>query len=262
MAEQQIRFDDGAAYEKMMGVWSRLVGEEFLDWLALPTGLRCVDIGCGNGAFTELLIERCEPSAVAGVDPSEGQLAFARTRPGTRIAKFQQAGAEELPFADKSFDAAFMALVIFFVPNPTKGLAEMKRVTKAGGTIAAYAWDMLGGGFPLEPLQAELRAMGQKYMLPPSADVSRLPALRTLWEEGGLEAVETRAFTVRRTFANFDEVWSTYMSSPSTGATVAKMAPAEVETLKARVRERLPADAAGRITYAARANAVKSRVPK
>jgi SAM-dependent methyltransferase len=262
VTEPQIRFDDGAAYENLMGVWSRLVGEQFLDWLALPQGLRCIDVGCGNGAFTALLIERCKPAEVAGIDPSEGQLAFARTRPGVGVARFQQGEAESLPFADKSFDAALMALVMFFVPHPAKGLAEMRRVTRPGGTIAAYLWDLPGGGFPVEPLQAELRALGQKYMVPPSADVSRMPVLRNLWLDGGLEAVETREFTVRRTFANFDEVWATYLMSPSTGAAVAKMPPADSAALKARVRERLPVDASGRITYGAFANAVKGRVPK
>ena len=262
MSEQQIRFDDGAAYEKMMGVWSRLVGEQFLDWVGLPQGLRCLDVGCGNGAFTEFLIGRCKPASVVGIDPSEGQLAFARTRSGVGVATFQQGDAEELPFADKFFDAAFMALVIFFVPHPAKGLAEMRRVTRPGGTIAAYAWDMPGGGFPLEPIQAELRALGQKYMVPPSVEVSRLPALRKLWEDGGLEAVEAREITVRRTYASFDEFWTTSLSSPSTGGAIAKLAPPDAEILKARVRERLPADASGRITYASRANAVKGRVPK
>ena len=67
MAAQKIRFDDGAAYERMMGIWSRGVGEDFLDWLNLPKGLKCVDVGCGNGAFTELLVERCRPVEVQGI---------------------------------------------------------------------------------------------------------------------------------------------------------------------------------------------------
>ena len=79
MAERQIRFDDGAAYERMMGNWSRLAGNIFLDWLAPRSGLRWIDIGCGNGAFTELLIERCAPAEVQGIDPSEGA-ARLRTR--------------------------------------------------------------------------------------------------------------------------------------------------------------------------------------
>ena len=93
MVEQSIRFDDGAAYEQMMGIWSRFAGEIFLDWLAPPSGLRWIDIGCGNGAFTELLVERCAPVEVQGIDPSEGQLAFARTRPALRGAEFRQGDA-------------------------------------------------------------------------------------------------------------------------------------------------------------------------
>src|SRR5882672_7389748 len=121
MAEHQIRFDDGAAYERMMGAWSRLAGEIFLDWIAPRPGLRWVDVGCGNGAFTELVVERCAPAEVHGIDPSEGQLKYARARPGTRMAEFRQGDAMALPFPDNLFDLAVMALVIFFVPDPAKG---------------------------------------------------------------------------------------------------------------------------------------------
>src|SRR6266849_6664649 len=146
MAEHQIRFEDGAAYERMMGAWSRLAGEVFLDWLAPPSGLRWIDIGCGSGALSELLVERCAPVEVHGIDPSEAQLAFARARPAARLAQFRQGDAMALPFAANSFDAATMALVIFFVPDPAKGVAEMVRVVGPGGTVATYAWDVLGGG--------------------------------------------------------------------------------------------------------------------
>ena len=112
MAEQTIRFEDGAAYEQMMGIWSRSAGEVFLDWLAPARGLRWIDVGCGNGAFTELLVERCAPAEVQGIDPSDGQLAFARTRLAGRQAQFRQGDAMALPFAASSFDAAAMALVI------------------------------------------------------------------------------------------------------------------------------------------------------
>src|SRR6185437_10612324 len=84
MDEHKIKFEDGAVYERMMGTWSRLAGIAFLDWVALGKGLRWIDVGCGNGAFTELIGERCVPAEVDGVDPSEGQLTFARTRPGSR----------------------------------------------------------------------------------------------------------------------------------------------------------------------------------
>src|SRR5688572_7870242 len=175
MVEQKIRFDDGAAYERWMGIWSRFAGEIFLDWLAPPSGLRWIDIGCGNGAFTELLVERCRPAEVLGIDPSEGQLAFARGRPAARLAKFRQGDAMALPFPDDAFDAAVMALVIFFVPDPAKGVAEMARVVRPGGLVTAYAWDMLAaGGFPYESLQAEMQAMGIAVPQAPSRDASRI----------------------------------------------------------------------------------------
>src|SRR5450631_49393 len=106
MVEQQIRFDDGAAYERMMGAWSRIAGEIFIDWVAPAPGLRWIDVGCGNGAFTELLVERCAPKEVKGVDPSEGQLAFARTRHTARVAEFREGNAMALPFSERAFDAA------------------------------------------------------------------------------------------------------------------------------------------------------------
>ena len=109
MAVQPIRFEDGAAYERMMGIWSRIVGNVFLDWLAPRSGLRWVDIGCGNGAFTEMIVERCAPAEVQGIDPSEGQLAYARTRLPNK-AQFRNGQAMALPYSADSFDVATMAL--------------------------------------------------------------------------------------------------------------------------------------------------------
>src|SRR5882757_1622610 len=185
MAELQIRFEDGAGYERMMGTWSRLTGNIFLDWLAPRSGLRWIDVGCGNGAFSELLAERCSPEEIQGIDPSDAQLAFARGRPSARIAKFQKGDAMALPFAENGFDAAVMALVIFFVPEPARGVAEMVRVVRPGGIVSAYVWDVPGGGLPAAPIQAEMRAMGLKPPLPPSSDASRLESLRDLWMSAG-----------------------------------------------------------------------------
>jgi len=94
-------FTDGAAYERLMGRWSRLVGAIFIDWLAVPPGLRWLDVGCGNGAFTELLIARRAPAGAVAVDPSADQLAYARTRPGAKIAEFHQGDAQALRFGNE-----------------------------------------------------------------------------------------------------------------------------------------------------------------
>jgi SAM-dependent methyltransferase len=168
MSGQQIEFHDGEVYERTMGVWSRLAGDLFLDWLAPNAGLRWLDVGCGTGAFTELLAERCAPSDIQGIDPSESQLAFARTRPGLSGATFLKADAMALPFPNDRFDAAVMALVIFFVPDPAKGVVEMARVVRPGGTVASYAWDRTAGGNPFASMMDEMRSMGVTPPAPPS----------------------------------------------------------------------------------------------
>jgi SAM-dependent methyltransferase len=261
MAEPQIRFDDGAAYERMMGTWSRLAGEIFLDWLAPRAGLKWIDIGCGNGAFTELIVARGAPAEVQGIDPSDGQLAYARTRSGAGKAKFRKGDAMALPFSDGAFDVAIMALVIFFVPEPAKGVAEMMRVVAPGGEIAAYAWDMAGGGFPLQPLQTELQAMGIPPVRPPSSDVSKMDALQRLWKGAGLVDVETRRIDVQRSFVDFDDFWTASTLGSSIAPVVASMAPDDLRRLKDGMRARMKADGAARIVYGAWANAIKGRVP-
>lgn len=263
MTEQpnEIRFNDGAGYEQMMGKWSRLAGDVFLDWLAPSPGLAWVDVGCGNGAFTELVVDRCRPSVVEGVDPSEAQLEFARSRPAARLARFRSGDAMALPFPDKSFDAAVMALVIFFVPQPAKGVAEMVRVVRPGGLVSAYAWHFLGGGFPLEPLQASMRDMGITPLRPPTAEAAEMPAMHAMWTDAGLVDVETRQITVERTFADFEEFWTVAQLGTSSRAVMSTMAPQKLEELKARTAARLPAAADGRVTTSARANAIKGRKP-
>jgi SAM-dependent methyltransferase len=255
-----IRFDDGAAYERAMGLWSRPVGEVFLDWLAPPPGLRWLDVGCGNGAFTELLVQRCAATEAHGVDPSEGQLAFARKRPGARGAQFRQGDAMALPFADGSFDAAAMALAIFFIPEPARGIAEMARVVRRGGLVATYAWDFSGGGFPWAVVQEEVRAIGLTPPLPPSIGAERFDALRDLWSRAGLRDLETRPITVQRRFADTTDFWETIGGTASLRDLLASLPPGELARLKERVEARLSIDESGAVTHTATANAIKGRV--
>jgi hypothetical protein len=119
----------------------------------------------------------------------------------------------------------------------------------------------VGGGFPLEPNRIEMRAMGLTFLSPPSSEASRIEVLRDPWTCAGINAVETREITVQRTFLDFEDFWKISLSAPSMRSVIAATAANDIELLKARVRVRLPADATGRITYSARANAVKGRVP-
>lgn len=259
---QEIRFDDAEAYERYMGKWSQLAGAMFLDWLSLPPGLSWLDVGCGNGAFTEMLIDRCAPALVHGIDPSEEQLAYARTRLGTRTGRFHRGDAAAQPFDDDTFDAAVMPLVIFFVPNPAQGVAEMARVVCPGGCVAAYAWDMCGDGFPYASLQEEMRRLGVAVPVPPSPDASRRDVMQDLWTKAGLRAVETREITVQRTYASFDDYWTTILAGPSVGPALRSMGPKDFAMLQARMRQRLTTNTTGSITCSAQANAVKGCVPR
>jgi SAM-dependent methyltransferase len=255
-----IRFDNGAAYERYMGQWSQLVANDFLDWLAPPTGLAWLDVGCGNGAFTEMIATRCAPSALSGIDPAEPVLDYARKRPALRDARLLKGDAMALPFADDSFDVAVMPLVIFFVPEPARGVAEMARVTRPGGIVAAYAWD-LDDGFPYRAVRDELQVMGIATPEPPSRDAFQPEVLQGLWKGAGLKQIELRSFTVERRYPDFDDYWTTVLGGPVTSAAL-KALPAETTAeLQARLRRRLQIDDRGGVTCSARANAIRGRVP-
>jgi SAM-dependent methyltransferase len=262
MNEPQFRFDDAAAYERRIGEWSKLAGAVFLDWLAPRTGLRWIDVGCGSATFTELIIAKHAPAEVQGIDPSGAQLAFARARSGTRMAEFTRGDAMALPFQAAKFDVATMALVIFFVPEPVKGVAEMVRVVAPGGEVAAYAWNFLAGGSPSYPILSELEAIGFPPVRPPSPEASKIEALQKLWTDAGLVDVETRRIDVQRSFTDFDDFWEASTMGSTIIPFLASMSPDDVIQLKARVRARLKEDGTGGITSAAWANAVKGRVPR
>ena len=261
MGMHPIRFDDGDAYERLMGIWSGMVGQVFLDWLSPASGQRWADIGCGTGAFTELILSRCAPAKVHGIDPSDGQLAYARTRPGAQDAVFQQGNALELPYADASFDIAVMALVIHFVTDPAKSVAEMTRVVRPGGWVASYVWDDSVGCSPTQPLQTAIVLEGGDDVTPPSSWVTSMDNLRGIWSQAGLRDIESRVVKVQRTFDDFESFWTATSGSGRPKVSLASLGPEATERVKARVRAALPPDAAGRITCAAQANAVRGRVP-
>jgi ubiquinone/menaquinone biosynthesis C-methylase UbiE len=196
MAEGTQFFTDGQAYERLMGQWSRAAGEIFLDWLSLPQGLDWLDVGCGTGAFTELVIDRCAPSNVSAIDPSEDQIAYARKQTAASRVTFRTGDAQTLPFADRAFDVAAMALVIGFLPDAGKAVAEMKRVVKPRGTAGAYMWDNLGGGFIQRPLIEALGTMG--INVPPAGGqkASRMDEMRSVFERAGFDQVETRTINI------------------------------------------------------------------
>ena len=260
MTDTQVRFSDGAGYDVMMGVWSRSVGRVFLDWLRPASGLSWIDVGCGSGAFTQLVVEQWAPSAILGIDPSEAQLEFARSQSLGGVARFETGDAMALPLGDTSVDVAAAALVVHFMPDPAKGVAEMARVTRHGGIVATYAWDLAGGGFPYDTLNTQMRALGFPPSEPPHPEAAEAAELRRLFTAAGIAVVEAREITVTRSFQNFNDYWQTAITSPRMAMVLGKMPAEAVAELKDRVRAALPQEANGEIVPAARANAIWGRV--
>jgi SAM-dependent methyltransferase len=212
--------------------------------------LTWVDVGCGKGAFTELLVAKSAPSSVCAIDPSDGQIATARRKLSAKQVEFSIGDAMALPYDVNRFDVAVMALVLFFVPDAHKGASEMVRM------VASYTWDILRSGSPTQPLWEEMDALGKPAQRPPSADVSRFEALKALWAKLGIRDVETRELVVERTFANFDDCWlSMVVSSPA--GVLGRLSETGSAELKRRLQARLPASANGEITVHASATAIK-----
>lgn len=136
-------WERGSPYEQYVGRWSRQVAPRFLSWLNIPAGRRWLDVGCGTGALCAAVLDRCSPSSVAAIEPSEGFLRTAKENLAGRVA-LHQGSATAIPLNDASVDVVISGLVLNFVPDQRAALLEMARVTAKGGTIAAYVWDYAG----------------------------------------------------------------------------------------------------------------------
>ena len=260
-AAQRVTFADGAGYEKFMGQWSRVAGSVFLDWLALPAGLKLLDVGCGTGAFSETIHKRCSPSELVAIDPAGTQVAYAQLRYASLGIDFQVVDALSLPFDSGRFDAAVSALVLNFIPDRQKAVAEMNRVTRPGGTVAAYVWDLAGKRGGRQHLNVALaKVTGRTAGAELDPDSTTLENLARLFESVGLSDVETRPIDIQITYPDFDDCWNSNMAFASPG----KMAfdaltEAQQQQVKQIVKDTLPTDDQDRISYSARVNAVRSR---
>jgi len=246
-----------------MGRWSQLLAQEFLKWLDVPSNLRWLDICCGSGVLTEAIVDRCLPARVAGIDASPQQIEFARAhrvRPGV---SFETGDAMGLSFADASFDIAVSGLGLNYVPEPERGLQEMRRVTVLEGVVAAYVWDYAEGARFLRmfwdaaaAVDREASAYDQAQRFP----LCNRDALRRLFEGGGLQQVSVCALDITTRFINFDDYWQPLLTGQ--GSAPSYFASRDERTRSA-IRERLfdslPANSDGVIELPARAWAVRGQ---
>jgi len=258
-------WDRGSPYEEYVGRWSREVALRFLAWLNIPAGRSWLDVGCGTGALCAAILEQCSPSSVMGVEPSKGFIETANDRLAGRAA-LHQGNATAIPLSDSTVDVVVSGLVLNFVPDQRAGLLEMTRVTRSGGTIAAYVWDYAGS---MELMRffwdaaVELDAGAAKLHEGVRFPLCRPEALEDLFVSAGLKEVETKAVDIRTPFADFDGYWRPFLHGQGPAPAYAMSLD---ETARARlrdhIRERLPIAANGSIDLAARAWAVRGVVAK
>jgi len=256
-------WERGSPYEQYVGRWSRQVAPLFLSWLNIPGGRRWLDVGCGTGALCAAIIDRCSPSSVTGVEPSEGFIKTAKENLAGRVA-LHQGSATAIPLGDESVDVVVSGLVLNFVPDQRAALVEMARVTGKSGTIAAYVWDYSGkmelmrhfwdAAAALDPDAAKMDE-GVRFPL------CRPEALEKLFASAGLEEIEVKAIDIPTLFADFDDYWQPFLGgqgpAPAYAMSLDEIARAR---LRDRIREHLPTESNGSISLTARAWAARASV--
>jgi SAM-dependent methyltransferase len=256
-------FASGAAYEPYVGRWSRLVAREFVPWLGVGSGQRWLDVGCGSGVLTRMILELEAPRAVVGVDPSEGMLAFARDHMSDARGRFEVGDARALPFEPAAFDVTVAGLVLNFVPDPAQGLADMVRVTRSGGTVGVYVWDYADrmqmlryfwdAAIAIDPTARD-HDEGQRF------GVCHPDRLRELFDVE-LSALEVKAIDAPTHFKDFDDYWSPFLSGHAPAPVyVASLDEDRRTALRERLRSTLPVAADASIPLIARAWAIRGRV--
>ena len=256
----------GEPYDFYMGRWSRQIAPRFLDWLDAPAGLDWLEIGCGTGALSSAILAQCEPKSLLAIDPSEGFLKKARENVPDARARFQVGDAQALPADTASRDVIVSSLVLNFVPDREKALAEMKRVGRIGARVGFYVWDYPGGG--VEFMRAFWNAA---TALDPGAmdlmEGRRFPfctqdGLTDLAKRAGLTSVDSIAIEVPTVFKDFEDYWRPFTlgGGPAPGY-CASLDPDARQRLRDKLHEALPRSDDGSIHLKTRAWAVRATVP-
>jgi SAM-dependent methyltransferase len=230
---------DAAGYDRIMGRWSRRLAPLLIRFGGLADGESVLDVGCGTGSLTFELPRHAKVAAVEAVDYAAPYVAHAQALNDDPRIAIRQGDACALPYPDNNFDRAFSQLVLQFIPDAPRAVAEMKRVVRPGGTVAACVWDMFGGS---PHNRMVLDAAG---VLDPEAAVPRhlfrplnAPGeMEALWRRIGLIDVEQASLLIRMDFADFEDYWGPLLAGEGpVGAYVAGLDPAKRAVLADHVR--------------------------
>lgn len=260
-------FGDSTAYEKFMGDRSRLSGERLVAMLDLPPRLSWLDVGCGTGALSAVILETCDPSALIGIDSSGAQVTHVQSELGSERASFRVADATALPFGVDSFDVAVSSYVLNFVADKQKMVDEMARVVRPEGTVAITVFDVAGGRQTTYPIweligrndpafhRAEFEKRGW--------DITNPADLTAFFENAGLEDVSVESIEIDETFADFDEYWDamTTMSTTGTSQYISRLDGDALQKFRDDLRALMPIASDGTINLITGSWLVRGKVP-
>ncbi len=252
----------GDPYEFFMGRWSTLVAHSFVDWLSPSPDRKWLDIGCGSGALSEAIIKHHQPAGLTAIDQSEGFVKTTQNRLG-KTALCRVGDALALPLTDKSVDFAVSGLVLNFISEPENALAEMRRVTVDGGTVAVYVWDYAGTmeflntfwdvAIALNPGASDLHE-GKRF------PESNAQGLSKHFEQAGFIETSSAPIQIDTRFKDFNDYWRPFLGGQGPAPTyLLSLADRDQETLKAKLRERLPIQKNGSIHMVAQAWAMRGQ---
>jgi SAM-dependent methyltransferase len=263
MTETHVAFDDGIAYDRYMGRWSRAIGEKFLAWLDLPANRQWLDVGCGTGAFTELVLARAAPEKIIGIDPSPAQVEHAKRTVTAPQVEFREGSAIDLPFEAGAFDVVVSALVIHFFPDRPKAFREMLRVTRSGGIVAGYTWRKSPTiiDAPYGPLARAVIEIAGDVMISPAVPEAMPDGLHAALSAEGYGDIDITTIEASQTFRDFEDYWTSQTATfpHPVAKSAAALSDPDRERLRNMLQTALPAAADGTITYSSRATAFKSR---
>lgn len=250
-------------YGRFVGRYASALAAALVDVAGVEPGWRVLDVGCGPGGLSAVLAEVVGEENVAAVDPSAPFVSVCRAR--LPRADVRVAAAEELPFEDGFFDGCFAQLVVNFMSDAKRGVGEMRRVVKPGGTVAACTWDYSDGMTMLcaywdaahEVVPDETEAYDERSNMRFSTEAE----LTGLWRDVGLDDVRGGALDVTAAYEDFDDLWAPFPTGIGpAGAFCASLEPEQQQALRAAYARRL-GNPEGSFELTARAWYAVGRVP-